>query len=227
MKWSEDEILALLDACCDEYTFPMLDNGYLYLAATRLAAYRSVDDWALTIEVFGFSPRAGTPDTFVHTFGSRLVESSNSRRHAVFPLDGDWQDPEDSEIVRADAKHILLRDSEVPVPTRAEYAEYGIDCESSDEIRVFECCRALAAMHREQVLATPGERRRMVPAGLQQILQLEEWHHPDVVDDEQRPSGNEAFQQLARLLVSGESSCYQPTKTPNTHWMHWPEGGTL
>ncbi|MDH5676927.1 MAG: hypothetical protein OEZ06_32725 [Myxococcales bacterium] len=72
MAVSKDEILAVLDRCCREFTFPMLDNGYVYLAATRMTAFRSDDGWALVIEVFGFSPRAGLPDTFIYTFGSQI-----------------------------------------------------------------------------------------------------------------------------------------------------------
>jgi len=72
MHHTAQQILAILDQCCDAFTFPMLDNGYVYLAATRLALFRSPDDWAMTIEVFGFSPRAGLPDTHIHTFASSL-----------------------------------------------------------------------------------------------------------------------------------------------------------
>lgn len=67
-----DEILGTLDAACDSYAFPMLDNGYMYLAATRLSLYRSPADWAMVIELFGFSPRAGLPALTVSTFASRL-----------------------------------------------------------------------------------------------------------------------------------------------------------
>jgi hypothetical protein len=66
MQFDSKEILSILDRCCDAFTFPMLDNGYVYLAATRLSVYRSTTDWAMAFEVFGFSPRAGLPDT--HTF---------------------------------------------------------------------------------------------------------------------------------------------------------------
>ena len=59
------------------------------------------------------------------------------------------------------------------------------------------------------------------------LLQLEEWHHPDVVDDEERPSGSETFAQLAAVLSSGELAHYRPTRPPNTHWVNWPDGGTL
>jgi hypothetical protein len=67
-----ERILTILDACCDSFTFPMLDNGYAYLAAARMSAYRSSADWALVIETFGFSPREGFPSLTVQTFGSRI-----------------------------------------------------------------------------------------------------------------------------------------------------------
>src|SRR5438128_2131662 len=80
---------------------------------------------------------------------------------------------------------------------------------------------------REQVLATPDERRVSVLPEMEQILQLEEWHHPNVVDEEERPSGSETFQPLARVLATGDVSVYQPSQPPNTHWRNWPEGGRL
>ncbi|MES2598519.1 MAG: hypothetical protein V4662_24505 [Verrucomicrobiota bacterium] len=70
---SASSILTILDRCAGNYSFPMLDNGYIYLAATRLALFRSETDWAITTEVFGFSPRSGVPDLCVATFGSSIV----------------------------------------------------------------------------------------------------------------------------------------------------------
>ena len=65
-----------------------------------------------------------------------------------------------------------------------------------------------------------------VPPGLVKILELDEWHHPDTVNDEM-PSDTESFQQLVQVLVQGDVSLYRPTEPPNTHWSHWPDGGTL
>ncbi len=118
-----DAILAVLDECCDAFTFPMLDNGYMYLAATRLSVFRSDSDWALVIEVFGFSPRGGLPDTHIYTFASRLHDrdtpakyvsaeayknylrnNPNNESRLVYPIsEGDWQDPEDLELVADNA----------------------------------------------------------------------------------------------------------------------------
>lgn len=225
----------------------MLDNGYVYLAATRLSLFRSHADWALAIEVFGFSPRTGIPDTYIYTFGSRLqnrptadqydsaeayenylTNNPNNESHSVYPIDeGEWQDQEDGEIVRTGAETIAIRGNPVPLPSRDEYEKHGIDLEEPPTIFVSEICRYLAAFHRNSLLATDSERRYNVPPDLVQVLQLEEWNHPDVIDETARPSGSETFQQLASVLATGDTTLYRPSMPPNTHWSNWPDGGTL
>lgn len=64
-------------------------------------------------------------------------------------------------------------------------------------------------------------------ADLPEILRLEEWHQPDFSCDDNPPSNAEVYQQLAEVLVSGDLTRYAPTKSPNTHWSHWPESGEL
>lgn len=247
MAIKADFILSVLDLCCDVFTFPMLDNGYVYLAATRLALYRSQTDWAMVIEVFGYSPRAGIPDTHTHTFASCLQNRKTAedyvsekafndylrnnpynQYHSVYPIEeGPWIDDEDGDLVAANAKHVELRGRPRPLPTLDEYARHGIELEDKSSARVWELCRYLAALHRDEVLATADERRNNVPPELNQILQLEEWHHPNVVDDKDRPSGSETFQQLAQVLATGNVDLYRPSHAPNTHWKNWPDGGTL
>src|SRR5688572_7888251 len=106
MSVARERILAVLDGCCQSSAFPMLDNGYVYLAATRMSVYRSEADWAIVIEVFGFSPRTGLPDTAIQTFASRLhcrntpanyvtrqayeaylANNPNNEFRVVFPID--------------------------------------------------------------------------------------------------------------------------------------------
>lgn len=220
MKATAPEILSVLDAACDSFTFPMLDNGYVYLAATRLTLFRSPADWALTIEVFGFSPRAGLPDTFIYTFATERNES-----RVIHPIeDGDWLD---GELVSQTATEVVVRAEPVALPSTEELERAGIELETEDEIQVFELCRYLANIRRAQVLASPEELRLSVGPQFQPILQLDEWHHPDVVDEACRPSGSQTFQQLAAVLVTGDISLYRPELSPNTHWANWPDGGTL
>ena len=129
MSFVPEDILAVLDRCCDAYTFPMLDNGYVYPAATRLSLHRSMTNWAMVIEVFGFSPRAGLPDTHVYTFADRLHDRDPPERYVtrdaherylannphngfrfVAPIDeGPWLDAEDGELVAEDATEVVVR----------------------------------------------------------------------------------------------------------------------
>jgi hypothetical protein len=51
----------------------MFDNGYVYLAASRVSVFRSAEDWQLAIEVFGFSPRSEVPDIHIYHFGSSII----------------------------------------------------------------------------------------------------------------------------------------------------------
>jgi hypothetical protein len=225
----------------------MLDNGYVYLAATRLSLFRSAEDWAMVIEIFGFSPRAGLPDTNIYTFASRLwnrdgldkyvsdeayrnylTNHPHNESRFVFPVEeGSWQDEEDSETIAENASTVVVRGRALPVPARHEYATHGIELEEAGRVRVFELCRYLAAVDREAVLATPDERRVSVRPEMVQLLQLEEWNHPNIVDESEHPGNSPVFQQLARVLETGDVSAYRPSPSPNTHWSNWPDGGTL
>lgn len=241
------EILQVLDSCADAYKFPMLDNGYVYLAATRLSLFRSSTDWALVIEVFGFSPRAGLPDLNVSTFASTLTNRNrpadyvsteafenylrnnpHNESRSFFPLDeGSWQDSETLELLSATSEsHPVLRGREQTLPSRSEYARHGIELADPNGVYVYEYCRYLAAVARDEVLATPNEQRVSVAPTLEKLLVLDDWHYPNLVDDEW-PSEVESFQQLARVLETGDVGVYRPTTAGNTHWKHWPDGGTL
>ena len=245
MAHDPKEILLILDRCCQIFSFPILDHPYVYLAATRLTAYRSTPDWALVIEVFGYAPRAGIPEICIQTFASHfqtrgtksihtsekaheiyLANHPNDDSRYVYPIDQLSQDPENEEFVSDAATTILLRDIQIDLPGPSEYKTVGIELMEHPKVRVFELCRYLAQSHRAKVLATPEERRVSVLPEMEQILQLEEWHHPDVGNNELL-SNSEAFQQLAAVMASGNPSLYKPTEEPNTHWSNWPEGGTL
>jgi hypothetical protein len=239
---SANDILPILDACNRMFTFPMLDNGYVYLAATRLSVFRSPDDWAITIEIFGFSPRSGVPDTHIYTFASAISNRQGASSYAgpyeqylrnnphnesrfIYPvLEGDWLD---GEYVATGASQIVVRDEPLSLPTIEDFVRCGIQLENEEEISVFEVCRYIADVRRNEVLATPQELTINVGPALKQVLQLDEWNHPNVVDSKCPPSTSETFQQIADLIVTGDVGRYRPTLPPNTHWRNWPDGGTL
>lgn len=237
------DILAVLDDCAGNYSFPMLDNGYIYLAATRLSLFRSDTDWAITTEVFGFSPRSGVPDLCIGAFASSLTNRKQPKDYVTPEAhkaylerqphdemliinhieDGDWMDDEGFPKIAA---NVILRGSPVLPPPITDYERHGIELEDPSSPQVFELCRWLAATQRDVILATETEQRHHLPNSLIKIMQLDEWHHPDLVAGE-LPSETETFRQLAEVLVSGDLSHYKPSELPNTHWSNWPDGGTL
>jgi len=246
MRHDPSEILEVLDQCAESFQFPMLDNGYVYPAAARLTLHRSSLNWAIVIETFGFSPRAMDPDVTIQTFGSRLRHrkaaadfvsgrahkdylkaNPNNEFHSAFPVDsGNWQDPEFCALVANGAKIVSVRGHDIRIPDRDTLARHAIVPEDPPRLLVFELCRYLADIARELVLATPEERRFNVPPETQQILQLEEWTHPDLAEGE-FPSQLETFRQIASVLSTGNVDEYRPTTPPNTHWSNWPDGGLL
>lgn len=246
MNSRPQDILAVLDKCAEHFTFPMLDNGYVYLGATRLSLYRSPTDWAMVIEVFGFSPRSGIPDIHVYTFASRLVRAKSVNDYVskqayeaylennehnvstfIYPIEeGDWMNHDDSELLAKGNSAVVVRGRLVETPSLQEYGALGIALQNPPNVHVFEFCRLLAASDRNCVLATADERRKCVPPELEQILQLDEWNHPNLGNGE-LPSSSATFKSLAEVLAHGDVAAYQACERPNTHWQNWPEGGTL
>lgn len=242
---SEASILRILDDGARAFVFPMLDNGYVYLAASRLAIFRSNDDWALTFEIFGYSPRSGLPDLSVTTFGSNLSETRTVadyvseqafeayrvnyrhwRSEYFHPIEDEtWLDEDDQESVAENASMLTLRGRSIPLPKDDDYAKAGMVGTPHEKRSVAELSRALAATHRDYVLATESERRVCVPPALSQLMLLDDWHHPDVVADE-LPSQTQTFRELASVMATGDAGLYLGG-SGNTHWSNWPEGGTL
>lgn len=244
MDWTSEKILEVLDACAEEFTFPVLDNGYVYLAATRMSVYRSESDWAIVIEVFGFSPRSGDPDVQIYTFSSNLYDRNLTSNYVseeayksylennpfnesrfIYPFDNsDWIDDEDQESLNSNGV-CLLRGNEMPFLLPSEFKEFGIELEEEMPL-TFEFCRFLAAKHRDLVLCTENERRVSVSPEMELLLRLDTWNHPDISDGA-LPSSSEVFKKIAQVIVEGSIKSFNHTEKENTHWSNWPEAGTL
>ena len=129
-------------------------------------------------------------------------------------------------MVALDADVVTVRGKDIPIPGRDSFALHGIELVEPDRMRAFEVCRYLADIERDLVLATPEERRTHVPPELEEILVLDEWHHPDTVTGEVA-SQTASFRSIARVLATGDLDAYDASEPGNTHWSNWPDGGTL
>lgn len=241
---STTAILRVLDQSAEAFAFPMLDNGYVYLAASRLSLFRSDKHWAVVFEVFGFSPRAGHPDLSIVTISNKLHDRDSQSSYVskeaydnylksnpywemrnFWPISNeDWIDEENPEFV-AKQGEIVLRDKSYGVPELSSYADRGIVLEG-EQPGIFELCRHFAYDNREAMLATEAECRVSVLPEMKQVMRLDEWHHPDLING-QAPSQTETFQLLARVLEKNNPKLYSTDEPANNHWRNWPEGGTL
>ncbi|MES1241131.1 MAG: hypothetical protein ABUT39_05880 [Acidobacteriota bacterium] len=218
-SYSAEEILKQLDDCAEAYTFPVLDNAYVYPADTRMTLYRDEERWSLVIEVLGFNSHMGGTegmDNALYCFGNCLRRPPGISPDDLLRLvrDGDsgplFEEPHGT-AVRKGVTDLRIRGRLVPAPPSAE---------------AFELLRALAPEHRDQLLATDEELQSRLPADLPRLLRLDEWNHPDIAEGD-LPSESPTFKMLAQVLETGDPGLYRPRRKPNTHWSNWPEGGVL
>ena len=234
-NYTAQEILQQLDECAEDFTFPMLDNGYTYLVDSRLSAYRDDKRWALIIEAVGFHIRAGGHNGInncLHIFGNCLEFEPGTNNLNFLSMtdnseDGDPFDQEYMDSLNPEVKSMLLRGEKISVTTDPEfYMQKGIELEDPPKIMIWEFLRAVNSDYKEKLLATEDEIRLRIPTDLPLILKLDEWYHNDLADGE-KPSQNETFQMIAKALEKGDARLYKPTNKPNNHWRNWPDGGTL
>ncbi len=219
VSYSAKDILQQLDDCAEAYTFPVLDNAYVYPADTRMTLYRDEERWAIVIEVLGFNSHMGGTegiDNALYVFGNCLLRPPGmSPEDTLRPVtDGDsgplFAEPHGTAL-RKGVKDLRIRGRVVPAPRSAQ---------------AFELMRALVPEHREQLLATDEELQARLPRDLPRLLQLDEWNHPDISDGDM-PGEHPTFKMIAQVLEAGDPSLYRPRRKPNTHWSNWPEGGEL
>ena len=147
LSFTTNEILKQLDKCAEDFTFPMLDNGYVYLANTQLKAYRDDKRWVIIIEVVGFSYRGGGHNGItncLHVFGNCLNYPAGTKDENFLYLtadsdEGETFDDEESFHLQPSVGTFLLRGQKHAVShDRNAYTAIGIELEEENTINAFE-----------------------------------------------------------------------------------------
>jgi hypothetical protein len=232
------------DECARAFQFPMLDNGYTYLAAARLSAFADADRWAMVVEYFHYFNRLRGTDgllSCLYCFGNCLNRRPGTANEDFLYRVGDGPDAplflEESDdpahannaepVLNPACRSVRIRGAVVPLdPSPENFATRGVSLAHPPHPTAPDLLRLLVLDHREALLSTPEELSQRVPADLPLLLTLDEWNHPDLANDEM-PSRSLTFRQLAKVLATADPTHYRPTRPPNTHWSHWPVGGTL
>ncbi|MEY9925905.1 hypothetical protein ABH926_000525 [Catenulispora sp. GP43] len=196
------QFLDQIEASAQDFTFPFLDHGFYSAIDVRLHVYRDDKHWAVVFETVGFNPKARSVTDALTGYGIRAGSQLNRVENIADLID------DDENYVGG-----------VPIRVRGE--DLAVDAPPGEYFA--EAVRELVPEHRDLLLADESELRALVPPDLPEILRLEAWHHPDVLVE--RPSREEVFQLLAKVLDTGNPHEYRPTQAPNTHWSSWPESG--
>jgi hypothetical protein len=230
-SYTVEDILTELDACAAELSFPMLDNGYIYLGDVRMNVYANESRWAILFEVLGYHyrywlPRGIETDLFLCGNG---IERNAYHVGQVGELGYDVSEEEQEANwmrIPPSVTKVVIRGGDVPIPRDpAVYAAKGIELDDPNQLQGEELMRVLLPEHREGMLATEEERLRVVPPRLPLFARSNEWHHPDTAGDE-RPSECSTFHSLAAAMVTLDPNMFL-TEKPNTHWSNWPRGGAI
>lgn len=235
MPFTEKEILDQLDAEAAAFTFPMLDNGYLYHAGQQLTLYRDAHRWAMLLEVIAWHNRMPGLDGFLnmaYTFGNCIggdVLNDAGNFFSFVENNGIPALIEDGDTAHLNPAAHSIRIKDRAVPLRHDAAHYqskGITLPAGEQIDRAALLRGLLPEYAHLFWVSREEIGAKLPADLPEILTIAAWHHPDVAGKE-RPGESETFRQLAKVLVTGDVGHYRPSGPPNTYWLNWPEGGRL
>lgn len=232
--YTAEEILAELDGVAEDYwLFPMLDNAYVFPVACRLRALRDLQRWLVLLEVCDVFNQVDAEEAccvHVSALGAGIGDKDSFQR--LTPGRTPFADPAGSPLsIHPECREVLLGGQITSVShDPAFYAARGVTLEQAPRLFLHELARGLLPARREELLATAEERRSLLERLLlgpppPELLVLDEWRHPDLARGE-LPSECESFRLLAEALASGDATRYAPSEPPNTHWSHWPEGGT-
>jgi hypothetical protein len=234
-SFSAVDILEQLDKCAADFTFPMLDNGYVYPVDSRLSVYGDRERWVLLIEVIGYHYRAGGHDGIencLYFFGNCLpfepgMQNFNFLNPTADSDEGPTFGPDSTKTVYPQIGSMLLNGEKIAVSHDPEYYKArGVELEDAPSVKIWELVRAINVDHKQAFLALEEEIRDRIPKDLPLVLRLDEWYHNDLAAGE-LPSEVETFQMIAKMLETGDKAIYQPAKAPNNHWTNWTEGGRL
>lgn len=218
-----------LDKHASEFNFPVLDNAYVQMAAARMTAFRSVQNWLVAFEVLGFSERQGIFADDLYAFGSCLErEGFISSTSVMIPLpDHPLIDPY-TEAWIADWQHWFIDvrgETYEFAPSRNEYISQGIDVPieggpgSLSEEKIMHFFIHKEGAHKLFMRDFELREELRLDSEMSIFVQTEQWQHPDVAGEE-KPSNNIAIRSLLVALASNSPADFQ-RGNPNTDWHHW------
>lgn len=208
---SEQEILAVLDGLSKSFEFPGFNNANYETADARMHLFRNPDGaWALVVEELVDWMGADGPQTILFGTGPLMAEGASG---LVTPFESALEAEVDDDGLQG----ATLRDAAVDLAPLEALAE-ELEVEPSFALLVH-----LSRTARDAVFLAPAELSPYLAAGATHLLTITDWCHPNVYHGDD-PSASEAFQQVAKVLHTGNRAAWAPTEAPNNRdWRMWQD----
>lgn len=197
---SPQQILEFLDRRFDAFDMPCFDNVNIDYISSRLLAFRDDNRWLILFNSIAWWPASDGLMTILQCVGNCVQEKARFKSLMT-------------GIEHLDAYHVTVRGKSIPLSKLNIISRPDLFSEHVPNIVI-----ALLENYREELLANREEYGKFIPAGLTEVLCLDEWHHPDW---NCLPSQTESFPLIAEVLFTGNPDLYKPPTNPNTDWRFW------
>lgn len=223
----EERILEQMDREAAEYHFPMLNNVYLRGADVRLTVYANVSEWLVVFQQIAVMEERDFVNV-VSAYGNQISKPGTQQVVLVVEAPAGGRIRDENEHLSLDMWDFTIVIKGLVrhfAPTAKDYADAGVDIDD-DAPASAKILRLLAAQIPEDLFLSDDQLLRICDrfeAGLNKFLQLEDWRHPDLADDE-LPSQSPCLRSLAHALSVNDPDLYECSANSfNTHWSIWED----
>lgn len=228
--------------------FPDLEHGYCLTAGSRIHLYADTTKWAIVFEKSGYQNRGTSAEIELNYVGNcidypidespeRNYITNSSRIILIEPAEFErienkvGGEMETFELIGGDVKEIKVRGKLIPFDNNYKhYEEVGIWINNEDNpkklIGFGDLIRYLNETNPTIISAAEEEIRQHIPKDLSKLMTINEFHFVSIYDKSKPPSTQETFKQIAKVLVTRDTTNWKPMEKPNNHWSNW-ESGTL
>lgn len=223
-----------------------LEHGYCETAGNRIHLYGDNTRWAIVFEKSGYQNRAFDAEIELTYIGNCIdypVDKYPERNYItntsrVILIDQEefkrienkvGEEMETFELIGQDIKEIKVRNKLVPFDTNYQnYEKAGINIRDYDNpkklIGFGDFVRYLNETDPSVIAATEEDIHQHIPQELPKLMSINDFHFSSAYDQSNPPASQETYILIAKVLVTGDVSNWEPTKKPNNHWTNWESG---
>lgn len=202
-----------------------LEHGYNEAAGSYIHLFADSLNWAVVFEKSGYQNRGGQAEIELIYIGNcinypedKYVERSYLTNVSnIILIDEDEYkriaDTNQIEMICKDVDTVLVRGISVRIKQDADLQmSYG------------DVIRYIFDNQPEVLRASDREICKCFCADLPKLMTLNEFHYSSWATRDNLPSKQELYQQIAKILVTRDTSNYKPILPPNNHWSNWESG---